>query len=87
MGSIFPNSWNWRLFWSLTAFISVALAFMNILPIPALDGGHIMILIIEAIIRRPLPLKVKDVLQYVGFGLIVLLMIAVNANDIIKFFF
>jgi len=87
MGSIFPESWSWKLFWSLTAFISVALAFMNILPIPALDGGHIMILIIEAIIRRPLPIKVKDVLQYVGFGLILLLMIAVNANDIIKFFF
>ncbi len=87
MGSIFPESWSWKLFWSLTAFISVALAFMNILPIPALDGGHILILIIEAIIRRPLPLKVKDALQYVGFGLILLLMIVVNANDIIKFFF
>ncbi len=87
MGSIFPESWSWKLFWSLTAFISVALAFMNILPIPALDGGHILILIIEAIIRRPLPIKVKDALQYIGFGLILLLMIAVNANDIIKFFF
>lgn len=87
MGSIFPESWNWRMFWSLTAFISVALAFMNILPIPALDGGHILILLIEAIIRRPLPIKFKDALQYIGFGLILLLMIAVNANDIIKFFF
>lgn len=87
MGSIFPDSWMWKAFWSLTAFISVALAFMNILPIPGLDGGHIMILIVEAIIRRPLSLKIKEILQYIGFGFIVLLMLAANANDIIKFFF
>lgn len=87
MGSIFPDEWVWKAFWSLTAFISVALAFMNILPIPALDGGHILILIIEAIIRRPLSDKVKDVLQYIGFGFIVLLMVMANLNDIIRFFF
>lgn len=87
MGSIFPEEWVWKAFWSLTAFISVALAFMNILPIPALDGGHIMILIIEAIIRRPLSDKFKERLQYIGFAFILLLMVAVNANDIIKFFF
>ena len=87
MGSIFPEEWVWKAFWSLTAFISVALAFMNILPIPALDGGHILILIIEAIIRRPLSDKVKDVLQYIGFGFIILLMILANLNDIIRFFF
>ena len=85
MGSIFPEEWIWRAFWGLTAFISVALAFMNILPIPALDGGHIAILAIEAIIRRPLSDKLKDRLQYVGFGFIILLLIVVNANDIIKF--
>lgn len=87
MGAIFPEKWIWQAFWGLTAFISVALAFMNILPIPALDGGHIMILIIESIIRRPLSNKLKDRLQYIGFGFIILLMVAVNANDIIKFFF
>ncbi|MDO4497723.1 MAG: RIP metalloprotease RseP [Bacteroidales bacterium] len=87
MGSIFPDTWNWKLFWGLTAFISVALAFMNILPIPALDGGHIMILIIEAIIRRPLSDKFKERLQFLGFAFILLLMVAVNANDILKFFF
>jgi len=87
MGSIFPEEWIWKAFWSLTAFISVALAFMNILPIPALDGGHIMILIIEAIIRRPLSDKFKERLQIIGFAFILLLMLAVNANDIIKFFF
>lgn len=86
MGSIFPEEWNWRLFWSLTAFISVALAFMNILPIPALDGGHIMILVIEAIIRRPLSDKFKERLQYIGFAFIIVLMVAVNANDIFKMF-
>lgn len=87
MGSIFPDTWDWHKFWSLTAFISVALAFMNILPIPALDGGHIMILIIEAIIRRPLNDRIKDILQYIGFGFILLLMVLVNLNDIIKYFF
>ncbi|MCR5395160.1 MAG: RIP metalloprotease RseP [Bacteroidales bacterium] len=87
MGAIFPEEWIWKAFWGLTAFISVALAFMNILPIPMLDGGHILILLIETIMRRPLSDKFKDRLQYIGFGFIVLLMIAVNANDIIKFFF
>ena len=87
MGSLFPESWNWKMFWSLTAFFSVALAFMNILPIPALDGGHIMILIIEAIIRRPLSDRFKDIIQYIGFGFILLLLVLVNLNDIIKFFF
>lgn len=87
MGSIFPEEWIWKAFWSLTAFISVALAFMNILPIPALDGGHILILIIEAIIRRPLSDKVKDRLQYIGFGFIIVLMVLANLNDIIRFFF
>ena len=86
MGSLFPDTWNWKLFWSLTAFFSVALAFMNILPIPALDGGHIMILIIEAIIRRPLSDRFKDVMQYIGFGFILLLLVLVNLNDILKFF-
>jgi regulator of sigma E protease len=59
---------------------------MNILPIPVLDGGHIMILIIEAIIRRPLSDRFKDVIQYIGFGFILLLLVLVNLNDILKFF-
>lgn len=85
MGSIFPSSWDWYAFWAMTAFFSVALAFMNILPIPGLDGGHIFILIIEAIIRRPISDKSKERAQYIGFGLILALMIYVNANDIWKF--
>lgn len=86
MGNLFPSSWSWYDFWRLTAFISVALAFMNIIPIPGLDGGHILILLVETIIRRPLSDKFKERLQYIGFAFILLLMIAVNANDIIKLF-
>ena len=85
MGSIFPETWSWMIFWSITAFFSVALAFMNILPIPGLDGGHILILLIETIIRRPISDKAKDVAQYVGFGIVIALMVYVNANDIWKF--
>ena len=85
MGSIFPESWQWLAFWSMTAFFSVALAFMNILPIPGLDGGHIFILLLEAIIRRPISDKAKERAQYVGMGLIIALMVYVNANDIWKF--
>ena len=85
MGSIFPETWQWMAFWSMTAFFSVALAFMNILPIPGLDGGHIFILLIEAIIRRPISDKAKERAQYVGMAIILALMIYVNANDIWKF--
>ena len=85
MGSIFPETWRWMAFWSMTAFFSVALAFMNILPIPGLDGGHIFILLIEAIIRRPISEKVKERAIYIGMGLVIALMVYVNANDIWKF--
>ena len=85
MGSIFPESWSWMVFWSITAFFSVALAFMNILPIPGLDGGHILILVIETIIRRPISDRAKEIAQYIGFGLVLALMVYVNANDIWKF--
>lgn len=85
MGNIFPTSWNWIAFWGITAFISVALAFMNILPIPGLDGGHIMILIIEVIIRRPISDRAKEIAQYIGFGLVILLMVLANGNDLYRF--
>ena len=85
MGSIFPETWQWLAFWSMTAFFSVALAFMNILPIPGLDGGHIFILLLEAIIRRPISDKAKERAQYIGMGIIIALMVYVNANDIWKF--
>lgn len=85
MGSIFPDTWQWMQFWSMTAFFSVALAFMNILPIPGLDGGHIFILLIEAIIRRPISDKAKERAQIIGFAIIIALMLFVNLNDIWKF--
>ncbi|MCF0179314.1 MAG: RIP metalloprotease RseP [Bacteroidales bacterium] len=85
MGSVFPETWSWMTFWSITAFFSVALAFMNILPIPGLDGGHIFILIIETIIRRPISDKAKEIAMYIGFGLIIALMLFANGNDIWRF--
>lgn len=85
MGSIFPETWQWLTFWAMTAFFSVALAFMNILPIPGLDGGHIFILILEAILRRPISDKAKERAQYIGMAIIMALMIYVNANDIWRF--
>lgn len=85
MGAIFPENWQWIAFWSMTAFFSVALAFMNILPIPGLDGGHIFILLLEAITRHQFSEKSKERAQYVGMAIILALMVYVNANDIWKF--
>lgn len=85
MGSIFPTAWDWRAFWSLTAFFSVALAFMNILPIPALDGGHLFFVIGEVITRRKPSEKMLEWAQYIGFAFIIALIVLVNANDIYKF--
>ncbi|MDR1009017.1 MAG: M50 family metallopeptidase [Rickettsiales bacterium] len=70
----------------MVAFISISLGFFNLLPIPILDGGYLFIYIIEGIIRRPLPKRVKDALFWAGFGVIVLLMIIANGNDIMRLF-
>ena len=85
MGSIFPDTWNWYAFWSLTAFFSLALAFMNILPIPALDGGHLLFVLYEMIFRRKPSDKFLEYAQTAGFFLIFGLLILVNLNDIWKF--
>ncbi len=85
-GNLFPPTWEWRAFWEITAFISIILAFMNILPIPALDGGHVMFLIYEAISGRPPNQKVLEYAQIVGFVLILSLVLYANANDIIRAF-
>jgi regulator of sigma E protease len=85
MGSIFPTSWDWMAFWSLSAFFSIALAFMNILPIPALDGGHLFFLIYEVITRRKPSDKVLERAQYVGFFIVLALLVFANANDIYRF--
>ncbi len=87
IGKLFPTTWNWQAFWSLTAFISIALAFMNILPIPALDGGHVMFLLYEIITGREPKQSFMEKAQYVGFFLLIGLLLYANGNDIIKAIF
>lgn len=84
MGKIMPATWDWRAFWTITAFISVILAFMNILPIPMLDGGYIVFLFYEMIVGKPLPEKVQNALQYVGLMIVFGLLIVANGMDIIR---
>lgn len=87
IGSIFPASWDWHQFWYMTAFLSIILAFMNILPIPALDGGHVLFLIYEMITGRKPSDKFLEYAQMFGMGLLLLLLIWANFNDIVRFFF
>ncbi len=84
IGSLFPATWDWHRFWEMTAFLSIILAFMNILPIPALDGGHVLFLIYEMVTRRKPSEDLLIKAEYVGFGLIILLMIVANFNDILR---
>ena len=86
MGSIFPSVWDGYLFWSLTAFLSIILAFMNILPIPALDGGYILFLLYEMITGRKPSDKFLEYAQYVGMFILLALLLFANGNDIIKLF-
>jgi membrane-associated zinc metalloprotease len=87
MGKLFPSSFDWQSFWSITAFLSIILAVMNILPIPALDGGHILFIIVEMIRRKPLSDKAMTTIQTIGLILLVLLMLYANGNDIYRAFF
>lgn len=87
IGSIFPDTWDWSAFWNLTALISIMLAVMNILPIPGLDGGHIMFLAIEAITRRPPSEKVQTWAEYFGMAILLLLMVWAFGNDLMRFVF
>ncbi len=87
IGSLFPEKWNWRSFWSITAFISIVLAFMNILPIPALDGGHVMFLLYEIIAGRKPNDKFMEYAQLVGFVILVSLLLFANGNDIYRAIF
>ena len=84
IGSLFPPVWDWYLFWKMTAFLSIILAFMNILPIPALDGGHVLFLLYEMITRRKPSETFMIRAEYVGFGLLILLMVVANLNDILR---
>ena len=87
IGSLFPTTWDWERFWLNTAFISLILAIMNILPIPALDGGHIVFLLYEMITGKEAPQKVLEIAQVVGFVLLLGLLIFANGNDIYRAFF
>lgn len=86
IGSIFPGTWDWQAFWNLTAFLSLILAFMNILPIPALDGGHVLFLLFEMITGRKPGDKFLEYAQIGGMIILLSLLVFANANDIIKLF-
>ena len=87
LGSIFPEIWDWHRFWSMTAFLSIILAFMNILPIPALDGGHVLFLLYEIIARRKPSDKFMEHAQVVGMIILFALLLWANFNDILRFLF
>ena len=84
IGSLFPETWDWMRFWNMTAFLSIILAFMNILPIPALDGGHVLFLIYEMITGRAPSEKFLLRAEYVGFTILILLMVVANLNDVLR---
>lgn len=87
MGKLFPPTWDWQVFWLNTALISIILAFMNILPIPALDGGHVVFLLYEIITGKEAPQKVLEYAQYVGVILLLSLMLYANGSDIYRALF
>ena len=86
IGNIFPSEWNWLQFWTMTAFLSVILAVMNILPIPGLDGGHALFTLWEMITGRKPSDKFLEVMQYIGFAILFALLIYANGNDIYRLF-
>jgi regulator of sigma E protease len=87
IGSLFPPEWNWHAFWSLTAFLSLMLAFMNLLPIPALDGGHVLFLLYEIVRGKAPGQKFMEYAQLTGMILLLGLIVFANAKDIQRFFF
>lgn len=84
IGSIFPGVWDWQAFWSLTALLSIVLAVMNILPIPALDGGHVIFLLYEVITGRKPSDKFLENAQIAGMIILLTLLVYANGNDILK---
>jgi len=86
IGNIFPSTWDWGAFWTLTAFLSIMLAILNVLPIPALDGGHVMFLLYEIIFRRKPSDKFMEYAQIVGMVILFGLLIFANGQDIMKLF-
>ncbi|AVR44929.1 RIP metalloprotease RseP [Christiangramia fulva] len=87
IGGLFPDTWNWMGFWHTTALLSIILAFMNILPIPALDGGHVMFLLYEMITGRKPNDKFMEIAQMVGFFILIALVLYANGNDIYRWLF
>ncbi len=84
IGNMFPPLWDWHTFWLTTALLSIILAFMNILPIPALDGGHVVFLLYEMITGKEAPQKVLEVAQYIGIFLLLSLMVYANGADLVR---
>jgi regulator of sigma E protease len=87
IGNLFPDTWNWPAFWATTALISIILAFMNILPIPALDGGHVAFLLYEMVTGRKPSDKFLEYAQMIGFFLLIALLLFANGNDVYKWLF
>lgn len=87
IGNLFPGVWNWQSFWATTALISIILAFMNILPIPALDGGHVMFLLYEIVTGRKPNDKFMEYAQMIGFFILIALVLFANGNDIYRWLF
>ncbi|MGB5668048.1 MAG: RIP metalloprotease RseP [Maribacter sp.] len=87
IGGLFPETWNWPVFWNTTAFISIILAFMNILPIPALDGGHVTFLLYEMVTGRKPSDRFLETAQMIGFFLLIALLLFANGNDLYKWLF
>lgn len=87
IGGLFPDAWDWQGFWLATALISIILAFMNILPIPALDGGHVMFLLYEIITGKSPNEKFMEYAQMVGFFILIALVLFANGNDIYRWLF
>lgn len=86
IGSMFPKEWDWQQFWLLTAFISIILAFMNLLPIPALDGGHVLFLLYEIVRGKAPNQRFLEMAQTIGMVLLLGLILYANLNDILKLF-
>ncbi len=86
LGGLFPSTWNWYSFWSITAFLAVILAFMNVIPIPGLDGGHILFTLWEIVTRRKPSEKFLEVSQTIGMLLLIILLVVANGNDILRLF-
>ncbi|MFT5596317.1 MAG: regulator of sigma E protease, partial [Flammeovirgaceae bacterium] len=86
IGKLFGATWDWQRFWNMTAFLSIILAVMNILPIPALDGGHVMFLLYEMVSGRTPNQKVMEYAQLVGIALLLTLLIYANGMDIFRLF-